>query len=220
MLSSRQSGPPLFGRLVVIGLGLIGGSFAKGLRERGLFFEVVGVDLDAQSCQLAVQQGVVDRCESDLAKACQGADVIQLAVPILAMEKLLGQLAQLDLGDAVLTDVGSAKGSVVRAARRVLEGRRLLRDGIIPSFWLPPTLSIAEQLALVFREFNLTLRGPRCMSCGGELHPGDKEALRERIPPRTYRWRDDYFVCARCDKLFWHGTHWRRIVGALAALQR
>ena len=123
MLSSRQSGPPLFGRLVVIGLGLIGGSFAKGLRERGLFFEVVGVDLDAQSCQLAVQQGVVDRCESDLAKACQGADVIQLAVPILAMEKLLGQLAQLDLGDAVLTDVGSAKGSVVRAARRVLEGR-------------------------------------------------------------------------------------------------
>ncbi len=58
------------------------------------------------------------------------------------------------------------------------------------------------------------------MSCGGELHPGDKEALRERIPPRTYRWRDDYFVCARCDKLFWHGTHWRRIVGALAALQR
>ncbi len=123
MLSSRQSGPPLFGRLVVIGLGLIGGSFAKGLRERGLFFEVVGVDLDVQSCQLAVQQGVVDRCESDLAKACQGADVIQLAVPILAMEKLLGQLAQLDLGDAVLTDVGSAKGSVVRAARRVLEGR-------------------------------------------------------------------------------------------------
>jgi cyclohexadieny/prephenate dehydrogenase / 3-phosphoshikimate 1-carboxyvinyltransferase len=44
--------------------------------------------------------------------------VIQLAVPILAMEKLLGQLAELDLGNAVLTDVGSAKGNVVRAARR------------------------------------------------------------------------------------------------------
>nr|WP_215730842.1 bifunctional prephenate dehydrogenase/3-phosphoshikimate 1-carboxyvinyltransferase [Pseudomonas lalucatii] len=108
--------------MVVVGLGLIGGSFAKGLRERGLCREVVGVDLDPESRRLAVELGVVDRCEESLAAACAGAEVIQLAVPILAMEKLLGQLAELDLGDAVLTDVGSAKGSVVRAARRVFEG--------------------------------------------------------------------------------------------------
>ncbi|MBS7660951.1 bifunctional prephenate dehydrogenase/3-phosphoshikimate 1-carboxyvinyltransferase [Pseudomonas lalucatii] len=112
----------MIGRLVVVGLGLIGGSFAKGLRERGLCREVVGVDLDPESRRLAVELGVVDRCEESLAAACAGAEVIQLAVPILAMEKLLGQLAELDLGDAVLTDVGSAKGSVVRAARRVFEG--------------------------------------------------------------------------------------------------
>ena len=102
----------------------------------------------------------------------------------------------------------------------MLMERRLLRDGIIPSFWLPPTLSIAEQLGLVSREFGLTLCGPRCMSCGGELRSVSKEALRERIPPRTYRWRDDYFVCARCDKLFWHGTHWQRNMGTLAALNQ
>ncbi|MEG0858034.1 MAG: bifunctional prephenate dehydrogenase/3-phosphoshikimate 1-carboxyvinyltransferase [Pseudomonas sp.] len=107
----------MIGRLVVVGLGLIGGSFAKGLRESGLCHEVVGVDLDPQSRKLAVELGVVDRCEEDLAAACVGADVIQLAVPILAMEKLLARLAQLDLGHAVLTDVGSAKGNVVRAAR-------------------------------------------------------------------------------------------------------
>ena len=106
------------GRLVVVGLGLIGGSFAKGVRESGLCREVVGVDLDARSRQLAVELGVVDRCEEDLAVACQGADVIQLAVPILAMERMLALLARLDLGDAVLTDVGSAKGNVVRAARQ------------------------------------------------------------------------------------------------------
>lgn len=112
-----QRGGPIFGRLVVIGLGLIGGSFAKGLREKGVFAEVVGVDKDPESCRIAVETGVVDRCESDLDAACRGAEVIQLAVPILAMEKLLGQLAVLDLGKAVLTDVGSAKGNVVRAAR-------------------------------------------------------------------------------------------------------
>jgi len=118
-----QSNAPKIGRLVVVGLGLIGGSFAKGLRERGLCREVVGVDLDAESRRLAVQLGVVDRCESDLAAACQGADVIQLAVPILAMERVLAQLAALDLGNAVLTDVGSAKGNVVRAARLAFSGK-------------------------------------------------------------------------------------------------
>ncbi|MGP0173499.1 bifunctional prephenate dehydrogenase/3-phosphoshikimate 1-carboxyvinyltransferase [Pseudomonas sp. NCHU5208] len=118
-----QPSPPKIGRLVVVGLGLIGGSFAKGLRERGLCREVVGVDLDPQSRHLAVELGVVDRCESDLALACQGAEVIQLAVPILAMEKVLAELAKLELGQAILTDVGSAKGNVVRAARTAFFGR-------------------------------------------------------------------------------------------------
>jgi len=122
-VTAMQSSPPKIGRLVVVGLGLIGGSFAKGLRERGLCREVVGVDLDAESRRLAVQLGVVDRCESDLAAACQGAEVIQLAVPILAMEKVLAELAGLDLGNAVLTDVGSAKGNVVRAARQAFSGK-------------------------------------------------------------------------------------------------
>lgn len=114
---SMKPAAPMIGRLVVVGLGLIGGSFAKGIRESGLCGEVVGVDLDPQSRKLAVELGVVDRCEDDLATACRGADVIQLAVPILAMERVLALLATFDLGDTVLTDVGSAKGNVVRAAK-------------------------------------------------------------------------------------------------------
>ncbi|PTT00573.1 bifunctional prephenate dehydrogenase/3-phosphoshikimate 1-carboxyvinyltransferase, partial [Pseudomonas sp. HMWF006] len=81
-VTALQSAAPMIGRLVVVGLGLIGGSFAKGLRESGVCREVVGVDLDPQSRKLAVELGVVDRCEDDLIAACQGADVIQLAVPI------------------------------------------------------------------------------------------------------------------------------------------
>lgn len=124
-----QTATPVIGRLVVVGLGLIGGSFAKGMKESGLCREVVGVDLDPQSRKLAVELGVVDRCEDNLAAACVGADVIQLAVPILAMEKLLGVLAGLELGDAVLTDVGSAKGNVVRAAREAF--------GVMPARFVP-----------------------------------------------------------------------------------
>lgn len=127
---------------------------------------------------------------------------------------------QPDIADDELLRQARALPATVLTTDAMLMERRLLRDRIIPAFWLPPTLCIPEQLALVFREFGLTLRGPRCMSCGGELRRASKEALRERIPPRTYRWLDEFFVCRRCDKLFWHGTHWQRIVKALSAVNR
>src|ERR1043166_7292641 len=94
--------------------------------------------------------------------------------------------------------------------------RRLLRDGIVPALWLPPTLTKEEQLALVFRELGLALLPPRCACCGGELRRVEKEKVRDRIPARTWRWLDDYFVCAQCGHLFWHGTHWRNIREQLA----
>lgn len=117
---SRKNAGPAIGRLVVIGLGLIGGSFARGVRDKHLCQEVVGVDLDAHSRLRAVELGVVDRCEADLESACLGADVIVLAVPILAAEHLLQRLAGLDLGQAIISDVGSAKGNIVTCARAVL----------------------------------------------------------------------------------------------------
>jgi uncharacterized protein with PIN domain len=121
--------------------------------------------------------------------------------------------------DVLLREAGKAAAAILTTDSMLME-RRLLRDRVIPSLWLPPTLTIAEQLALVFREFSLQVRGPRCMACGGELRRADKESLRERIPPRTYRWLDEYFVCALCGKLFWHGTHWHKIHGRLSALAR
>jgi hypothetical protein len=121
--------------------------------------------------------------------------------------------------DRLLQEAQSLPATLLTTDAMLME-RRVLRDRIIPVFWLPPTLSITEQLALVLREFGLTVRGPRCMSCGGELSHVSKEALRERIPPRTYRWLDEFFVCRRCDKLFWHGTHWQRILVKLTALRR
>jgi uncharacterized protein with PIN domain len=119
------------------------------------------------------------------------------------------------IDDAVLLREARKLSAALLTTDSMLMERRALRDRLIASLWLPPTLSIAEQLSLVFREFGLVRLAPRCMRCGGELRRGDKEALRERIPPRTYRWRDEYFVCARCGQLFWHGTHWLRIQNQL-----
>jgi len=123
-----------------------------------------------------------------------------------------------DIGDDDLLREARRLGATVLTTDSMLLERRLLRDGVIPSVWLPPTLTIARQLALVLRELGLRACTPRCMSCGGELRPVEKEAMRERIPPKTWRWQDEYFVCVRCDKLFWHGTHWQKIVKQLERL--
>jgi uncharacterized protein len=124
-----------------------------------------------------------------------------------------------DIADEALLREARKLGATILTTDSLFMERRLLRDGIVPGYWLPPTLGIRDQLRLVFREFGLKRRGPRCMSCGGELRRVDKEALRERIPPRTYRWLDEYFVCARCDRLFWRGTHWMRIERDLGLAQ-
>lgn len=108
---------PLVKRLVVIGLGLIGASFAKGIRDLGLAEEVIGVDLNLQACQRAVELGVVDSCSTDLAAACKDADVIMLAVPVLALQTLLSKLAALNLKNTIITDAGSVKGHLLAAAQ-------------------------------------------------------------------------------------------------------
>ena len=102
-------------------------------------------------------------------------------------------------------------GAILVTTDSGLMERRILRDGIIRAVWVPPCLTMVEQLEMVLRETGLPLREPRCMECGGELRRVDKEKFRERIPPRTYRWLDEYFACEDCGKLFWHGTHWQRI---------
>jgi len=149
------------------------------------------------------------------------------AIPIFWCDAGLGGLARWlraagyeafwrpGIDDEVLLDEARNISAIVLTTDSMLMERRVLRDGLIPAYWLPPTLTLAGQLALVCREFKLAARQPLCMSCGGQLRPVEKEALKTRIPPRTYRWLDEYFLCCRCGKLFWRGTHWQRILARL-----
>ncbi len=112
--------------------------------------------------------------------------------------------------DDLLREAARRHATLLTTDSMLME-RRVLRDGVIPSAWVSPALTAPEQLTAVLKELKLLLREPRCMKCGGRLEPVDKEAMRERIPPRTYRWLEEYFLCRTCDQLFWCGTHWQRI---------
>jgi prephenate dehydrogenase len=106
-------------RLCIIGVGLIGGSLARAAKAAGYCAEVVGSGRDEKQLRRAVELGVIDRYEKDPGRAVSGADVIVLAVPLGVMEEVMLAIAPRLKPGAVITDVGSAKGSVVAAAEKV-----------------------------------------------------------------------------------------------------
>ena len=107
----------MINRLCVIGVGLIGGSLARALKKAGYCAEVVGCGRDITQLKRAWELGVIDRYEQDPGRAVDEADVIVLAVPLGAMEGVMRAIAGHLKPDAIITDVGSAKGSVVTAAQ-------------------------------------------------------------------------------------------------------
>lgn len=108
--------------LAVVGVGLIGGSFAAALRRAGQVGRVLGVGRDPKSLERARELGLIDEAVS-AAEAAQRADLALLAAPVGSLGGLLAQMrAHLKPG-IVLTDAGSTKAEVAQAARQALGDR-------------------------------------------------------------------------------------------------
>jgi uncharacterized protein with PIN domain len=147
--------------------------------------------------------------------------------PKFACDAMLGGLARWlrAAGYDACWREGIDDWDLVRLARR--EGRVLLssdtglfrigvvRDGDVAALFVPHGLGKREQLAFVLKELALSPLPPRCMTCGGALREVPPEQARPRVPPRTFAWVDRFFECQGCGRLFWPGSHWQRIAGAL-----
>jgi prephenate dehydrogenase len=119
-------------RLAVVGLGLLGGSIAKAARECGFAREVIAVGRRIESLTAALSEGIVDRATTDLADGLAAADFVVLATPVASLEALLPRVWQAAADGAVVTDVGSTKGAIVRCAERLAAGRSLAFVGSHP----------------------------------------------------------------------------------------
>ncbi len=107
-------------RLLVAGVGLIGGSLAMALKARGVVGEVVGLGRSAENLRVARRRGLIDRAERDPVRAAQGVDFVVVAVPVQATAPLIAALMPALAPEAIITDAGSVKGSVVVASERIL----------------------------------------------------------------------------------------------------
>ena len=110
--------------IAIIGVGLIGGSFALALRREHADLRVIGVDRDADALDDALRRGVIDEAASPAAVA--DCDVILIAVPVRQFPAVLAEISAHLKPETVVTDTGSTKQDVIAAARAVL-GNKISR---------------------------------------------------------------------------------------------
>lgn len=119
-------------RLLVVGLGLMGGSLALAARERGVCREVIGYSRSPETLAQALSNKVVDRVEHDLATALEqlgGGDVVVICVPTLTVPNILEVVKGAAASEVTITDVASVKGSVVASVEAIY--------GTIPEQFVP-----------------------------------------------------------------------------------
>ncbi|MFA5530352.1 MAG: prephenate dehydrogenase/arogenate dehydrogenase family protein [Thiohalomonadaceae bacterium] len=146
----------MLGRICIIGVGLIGGSWARALKAAHACREIVGSGRNEAQLIRARELGVIDGYSLDPAVAAEGADVVVLAVPVGSTESTVRQLAPALTADTILTDVGSTKGSVVQAVERAL-GRR--PAGFVPGHPIAGTekSGVEASFAELFRQRRVIL---------------------------------------------------------------
>lgn len=112
-----MSADPEFGKVVVFGVGLIGGSFALGLKAAGQVEEVVGFGRSLGSLTLAQDLGILDRVGANPGAEVAEADLVLIATPVGQMREIMARIAPYLNPQTVVTDGGSTKSDVVAAAR-------------------------------------------------------------------------------------------------------
>jgi len=116
----------LFKQMTVCGVGLIGGSLALIAKRAGLVERVVGLGRTQGNLDVALERGIIDEATRDPAAAARDADLVMLAVPIRSMPETLAAMTKHLPPTAVISDVGSVKGWVVRALEPLLGPRMAL----------------------------------------------------------------------------------------------
>ncbi len=119
----------LFDNMCIIGVGLIGGSLARAAKIAGVVNNIIGTGRDQANLEEALDLGVINEFTLDIQQAVSKADLIVIATPVGAIKSVLEEIVDFIPKNAVITDVGSTKGSVLEAAKAVF--------GELPTHFIP-----------------------------------------------------------------------------------
>jgi prephenate dehydrogenase len=225
-------------KLVVVGVGLIGGSFALALKAAGAVRRVVGVGRSRAGLEQALAAGAIDEAAADPAGAVEDADFVLVTTPVGAMREVFARIAPRLAPEAVVTDGGSTKQSVVAAARATL-GARMVRfvpahpiAGSDASGASAATATLYQQREVILTP--LPESAPAAVArvrsawqaCGArvtEMTPSEHDAVLAAVShlPHLLSYALVYELAARADamQLFEHAGTGLRDVTRLAASQ-
>jgi uncharacterized protein len=119
-----------------------------------------------------------------------------------------------DLSDGSLVRMALEDGRTLLTSDRGFLERKPVRDEEV-TLLMVPHLPVEEQLRLVAGSFGLVRRSSRCMECNGELKVAQMSDVVQRVPSGVIRAHHRFFRCPGCGRVFWHGSHWERIVTRL-----
>ena len=114
----------LFGKMTVIGVGLLGASLAKACKERGLVEEITGYGRNRENLKKALALKIIDHCSTDLAEAVKDSDLIVLCTPVTTIIPLIQNMISEIRSGTLITDVGSVKEPIV------IEAEKLVPEGV------------------------------------------------------------------------------------------
>ena len=112
----------MFGKVVIVGVGLIGGSFARALRGAGAVTTLVGVGRSPEALARALELGIVDEV-ANIEAAMRGADLVLIAAPVAQTGPVLASMLPFLEPQTIITDAGSTKTDVAASARAALGGK-------------------------------------------------------------------------------------------------
>ena len=120
---------PCIKRLALVGVGLIGGSFAMSLRSAGAVQSIVGIDANQENLGLALKRGIIDHAGPCDAATLQDVDVVFVAVPVNSIIPVIEELARRAPTGCIITDGGSVKAPIVTECSRLMPAGRFFVGG-------------------------------------------------------------------------------------------
>jgi uncharacterized protein len=120
--------------------------------------------------------------------------------------------------DGDLVERAAAANAIILSSDRPLFDRKRITSGQVRALFVPRHAPVLDQAVFVLQTLKLEVRDHRCMDCSGELQRVEKSSVEREVPQGAFKTFDEYFRCARCHKVYWHGTHWAKIEATREAI--
>lgn len=117
--------------------------------------------------------------------------------------------------DGALVRRAYHEGKVLLTSDSGIMERYAITEGVVACLFVPREMSLTEQLGYVLGRLGLAVRASRCMECGGRLREVPLGVVKEEVPRKVRSRCDKFYRCEECEKVYWHGTHWRDIARRL-----